>query len=161
MSDPQPNPYLPPGARVADPPTDPARFDGTLRPRVVLIALWLLWATIAIELIHKGLIVNDALRMGTTSVIASNSTIALVGVVCWMIVMIGRRRNWARVTYAILFALGTIGQVVNWQNLLNGPVRDLWIIVPQCGLQLVAMILLFRREANAWFGSRKAPDPAA
>ena len=161
MSDPQPNPYVPPVARVADPPTGPAGFDGVPRPRVVTIALWLLWAGIAIELIDRAFDVRAALQTQATVVIASNGMIAMMGAVCGLIVMIGRRGNWARIIYAMLFALGALIQVWNWQNLLNGPARDLWVIVPQFGLQLAAMILLFRREADAWFGKRKAPDPGA
>jgi hypothetical protein len=149
MSDRAPNPYQPPTARVADPPA----FDGA--PRVVTIALWLLWAGIAIELIDTAFDAHAALQTRSSVVIATNATIAMVGVVCWLIVMIGRRRNWARIAYAFLFALGAIIQVLNWQNLLNGPTRDLLFIVPQFGLQLAAMILLFRPEAGVWFRSRQ------
>jgi hypothetical protein len=161
MNEPQSNPYQPPVARVADPPTDPSRFGGTARPRVVTIGVWLLWATIAIELIDKAFEVRDAVRMGTSMVIASNGTMALVGAVCLLIVIIGRRRNWARITYAMLFALGTMVQLFNWQALLDGLTRDLLFILLQWAVQLAAMILLFSRDANGWFGSRKAPDPGA
>jgi hypothetical protein len=155
MNDPQSNPYRPPVAQVADPP----RSDDT--PRIVAIALWLLWTGIAVEVIDTAFDVHAGLQTHASVVIATNGTIAMVGVVCWLIFMIGRRRNWARIVYAVLFALGAIVQGLNWQNLLNGSTRDLLSIVSQFGLQLAAMILLFRREADEWFGSRKGPDLAA
>lgn len=155
MSSSQPNPYLPPVARVADPPIDPASFDGVPRPRVVTIALRLLWSSIAIEVVDAAFDAHDAWRTSSSVVISANGTMALVGVVCGLIFMIGRRRNWARLVYAFLFALGTGVQVWNWEALLSGPTRDLWTIVPQFAVQLAGMILLFLPAAGTWFRWRK------
>ena len=107
-----------------------------------------------IELIDAMLDIREDSQQGSLVVVASAVTMTLVGIVCWLIAMVGRRRNWARIAYASLFALGMFVQVWNWQGLLNGPLRDLLTIVSQFGLQLAAMILLFRPEANAWFRSR-------
>jgi hypothetical protein len=150
MSDRAPNPYQPPATRVADPPA----LDAAPRPRIVTIAVWLLWGQIALELIDAVLDIRDDSQQGSLVVVASAVTITLVGMVCWLIFMIGRRRNWARIAFAFLFALAMFAQVWNWQGLLNGPLRDLLMIVAQFGLQLAAMILLFRPQASAWFRSR-------
>jgi hypothetical protein len=151
MGDPAVNPYQPPAARVADPPA----FDGVPPPRIVTIAVWLLWTQIVLELIDAMLDIRDDSQQGSLVVVASAVTMTLVGMVCLLIVMIGRRRNWARIVYAFLFALGLFIQVSNWQGLLNGPLRDLLMILSQLVLQLAAMILLFQRGASAWFRSRK------
>jgi len=145
------NPYRPPSARVADV-ADPAA--ATPRPRVVSIAVWLLWASIVLELLDELFDIYDQSRRGAIVVAASAITIFLVGVVCWLIFMIGRQRNWARITYAILFALGMSVHLVNWQITWNGPPRDLAAIVLQSGLQLAAVVLVFQRAANAWFRTR-------
>lgn len=148
MMDAPNNPYRPPSARVADPAV------ATPRPRAVSIAVWLLWAQVAIEVLETLLDAHDGLQKGGTVVVASNMTMVIIGVVCWLIFMIGRRRNWARITYAFLFALGMGVQLVTWQNTLNGPPRDLVAIALQSGLQLAAVVLVFQRAANAWFRTR-------
>jgi len=150
MSDRAPNPYQPPAARVADAPA----VDDVPPPRIVRVAVWLLWAAMAIEGINGLLEVREDSQPRSLVIAASAVTIVLIGVVCWLIAMIGRRRNWARIIYALLFVLGMGIQVWNWQGLLNGPLRHVLTIMPQFALQLAAMILLFRREASAWFRSR-------
>jgi hypothetical protein len=150
MMDAPNNPYRPPSARVGD--------VMTPRPRAASIAIWLLWMSIAIEVLAKVLDVHDKLQREATVVVASGITMALVGVVCGLIVMTGRRRNWARIGYAVLFALGMGYFVTHWQEVVDGPFRDLLSIVMQSGLQIVAMMLLFLPSSNAWF--RPARDAA-
>lgn len=153
MMDAPNNPYRPPSARVED--VADSAASATPRPRAVLIAVWLLWATIAIEVLEKVLDAHNGLQSGAFVVVASNITIVMVGVLCWLIFMIGRRRNWARISYALLFALGMIFHLGNWQNALNGPPRELIEIALQSGLQLAAVVLVFQRAANAWFRTGK------
>jgi hypothetical protein len=147
------NPYRPPYARVADV-ANPAA--GTPRPRVVSLVLWLLWANIAIEILDKILDVREAWPAISIAVVPSAITTIMVGVLCWLIFMIGRRRNWARITYAVLFAFGMIFHLVSWRNTLESPPRELIAIVLQSVLQLSAMILVFLPAPNAWFRSRSA-----
>jgi hypothetical protein len=132
---------------------DPAA--ATPRPRAVSIAVWLLWAQIAVELLDELLDIHDASQSGAIVVAANAYTIVLVGGVCWLIFMIGRRRNWARIIYAFLFALGMTIQLVTWEATLNGLPRDLVAIVLQSGLQLAGVVFVFQRAANAWFRTRR------
>jgi hypothetical protein len=144
------NPYRPPAARVED----VAELAATPRPRVVSFVLWLLWANIAIEILDKILDVRDAWPMMSIAVVATSITMIVVGALCWLIFMIGRQRNWARITYALLFAFGMIFHLVNWRNALQSPPRELVAIVLQSGMQLSGMILVFLPASNAWFRSR-------
>jgi hypothetical protein len=145
------NPYRPPSARVAD---TADLVAAAPRPYVVSLVVWLLWANIAIEILDKILDVHDAWQTSSIVVIASTITMILIGVLCWLIFMIGRRRNWARITYALLFAFGMTFHLASWQNTLQSPPREVIAIVLQSGLQLSAMILVFLPASNAWFRSR-------
>jgi hypothetical protein len=145
------NPYRPPSARVADVAGPSA---GTPRPRVVSLVLWLLWINIAIEILDKILDVRDAWPTISIDVVAAAITTILVCVLCWLIFVIGRRRNWARITYAVLFAFGMTFHLMSWRNTLQSPPRELITIVLQSGLQLSAMIFVFLPASNAWFRSR-------
>ena len=148
------NPYRPPSARVEDVMDLTAAMS---RPRAASIAVWLLWAMIAIEILEKLRDGHEEWRLGTLSIVANAITMGLVGLMCWLIFMIGRRRNWARITYAVLFALGMFFHLMNWRNTLHGPPRDLIAIVLQTALQVSAMVLLFQSAANGWFRPRRDP----
>lgn len=147
------NPYLPPKARVAD--AGDAKRVAEPRPRLVTIALWLMWADIALELLDIALETREMLKTVQTVVIASNSTIVMIFVVCALIFMTGRRHNWARIAIAILLAVGMSWQVTHWQELLDKPFRDSIQIAVQGGIHLAAMVLLFLPASNAWFRARK------
>ena len=147
------NPYQPPKSRVAD-----AADFGALpmpRPRLVSIAVWRLWADIAFELLYKvydARVQEQPIRLATT---ASIVTLILVGVMSGLVFMTGRRRNWARITYAIAFALGMSYFATHWREVLDGPFRGVVSIVLQSILQFVAMVLLFLPSSNEWFRSRR------
>ena len=155
------NPYKPPSARVEDAAVDAAPV--TQRPAAVSIALWLLWMAMAIEVLNTAAGVREALPAGGVVVVATTFTLVMVGLVCGLIFMIGRRRNWARITYAVLFSLGMIVQFIIWQETLASPRREVLAIVLQSGLQFAAMILLFQRVSNAWFRTKRVKTgvPAA
>lgn len=142
------NPYEPPAARVAD--------AVAPRPKPVTIAVALLWTQMSIEVLDKVLDARDGLQRGETVMLASNFTMVMMVLVCGLIFMIGRRRNWARITYALLFSLGMVVQIATWRTTLEGLPREMLAIILQSALQLAAMILVFQRVANAWFETRRS-----
>lgn len=84
--------------------------------------------------------------------------IVAVLILLWLIVKISHGRNWARITYLIFFVLGLIGII---QKYLMTPTQPMliqaWDIIA-CLLQLVALVLLFTKDSNQWFRSKKITD---
>ena len=81
----------------------------------------------------------------------------ILGLMLWLIWMIGRGRNWARITYLILFLLGlpfSIGPLVQSFSLFP---LSASIGLAQMLLQIVALVLLFTGAARRWFSAPPAP----
>jgi hypothetical protein len=66
-------------------------------------------------------------------------------------IAIARGHNWARLTWAILFVVGMLFTPMIVNRLPE--IGPYWIInmVVQLGLQVVALVGLFSRDASAWF----------
>jgi hypothetical protein len=143
------NPYTPPTAPVSD--VDPR--PRLPRPRQVTLAIVLFWISVAFAL-------PDLLDMGDLDsgdpddvvpmVFGWVFALAIMAVLVWVIVSIGRAKNWARWTYLVLAMLGWVYLIVDteaaqarsWSDWLEGLI-DVAIIV-----------LLFLPASNAWFRAR-------
>ena len=69
----------------------------------------------------------------------------------FFIYMIGKGRNWARITFLILFSLGVPLTVLPLLKLLQAnPVIGL-LQVAQTIMQLLALIFLFEKSSSEWF----------
>ena len=80
-------------------------------------------------------------------------------VIIWgtfLISMIAKGRNWARITFLVLFILGvplSISPLL--KSLATNPVSGLLGLV-QAALQLIALVLLFQKTSSAWFVAPRA-----
>jgi hypothetical protein len=155
------NPYAPPSTKVED-------VDGGVpmeRPREVKLAITLFWISVVVALpvwFDLGEVDPGDPDQFTPWVFGVVFAVAMMAFTVWVIVSIGRARNWARITYLVLASLGWIFMLMDvpgmysrsWYygaaNLFNA-VCDLGIVV-----------LLFMRASNAWFrahGRRPADAP--
>ena len=141
------NPYEAPRARVADV-ADMTR-PNTPRPGVISLAVVLLWAAMAFEAL--GMALDFDRYASAVGMVALGVTLVLVGFVLWLITLIGKGRNWARLTYLALFVLGSIYHLTHMRELLTHSAFDVVTTLAQTAMQLAAMVLLFLRESNAWF----------
>jgi hypothetical protein len=84
---------------------------------------------------------------------------AIMAFFCLLIFKISSGRNWARVTFVVIFLLGLVlglpGLMAEFQR---APALALVSVVTAV-LQLWAVILLFTSPGKGWFGM-KAADPA-
>jgi hypothetical protein len=151
------NPYRPPGAAVADVP-EAAALD---RPRVIKLAIQMLWLAQVLSAV-LGLV--DLLETASENAYFGVSAIAFgVGVTLSFLVSLwiyGRAyagRNWARIAIVVLQLLGFA--ILAWSfawafETEGGPsysAVDILGIVASSGLAVVALVLLFFPDANAWY----------
>ncbi len=83
----------------------------------------------------------------------------VVGLLCFIVYNINRGYNWARLTFLILFLIGTpfaISQVV--QDLANHPITAR-ISVAQIVLQAIALVFLYLKRSSTWFREMKRTSP--
>jgi len=151
------NPYAPPGATVADPPTPPIQ-----RPPLVARAVQLLWISFVIGLI--GTFVHETVATSLEWIITTVFVAVYSAVVVWLLYKIGRRRNWARIVYLVLAMISYLMMALDWRSYYYSYWdHPGWIVLDFMGIaaELVALGLLFCRPANAWFRARSQPDQTA
>jgi hypothetical protein len=77
---------------------------------------------------------------------------ALIGINWYMFHMIGKGKNWARVTFLALFIIGVPFQVFSFQYSLNMfATLSVLLRIGHMVIQVVAIALLFQKPSNAWF----------
>ena len=80
--------------------------------------------------------------------------------VLWsLIYLIGKGRNWARITYLLVFvaplpiALPDLLQVLRWSPWLGSA------LLAQLTVQIVAVVLLFQKPSSEWFRQLRSTKP--
>lgn len=120
------------------------------KPSQVTLALQLLWGSVGLgvfEFLFRWPNIDNAAPLSFVLVVA----IATTALVSWLIVMIGRGRNWARIVYLVVFLLGVpLIAFGLTEELTRRPVIGL-INLAQMALQAVALVLLFRPPGSSWF----------
>ncbi len=83
------------------------------------------------------------------------------GFMIFLTVMISRGRNWARVTYLVLFAVFLIPSVISLiHSFLVIPFFSL-VKLAQLVSGIVALVLLFSRKSSEWFTAKPTPNESA
>ncbi len=147
------NPYAPPTAQVAN--VDP---DLPLpRPRAVSLAILFFWISVAVSLplwFVDGAVDTSDSDVFAVMVIGWIIGIALLAFTIWVIVSIGRARNWARITYSVLAILGWLMVIVDLPGLVASPWYNWLGYLLNAALDVAIVVLLFTPAANAWFRAR-------
>ena len=128
------------------------------KPRSVTLAVTLLWVSLAIGVI-KAPFDPAGLNAVPFPAIVWSVAAVIMAFFCLLILKISSGRNWARVTFLVIFLLGLVlgvpGLMAEFQR---APVLAL-VSVAASVMQLWAVILLFTSPGKGWFG-KKAADPA-
>ena len=81
------------------------------------------------------------------------------GLIWLLIYMIGKGKNWARITFLVFFIIGIPLSIVTFPlyllSLSDTPVIDGSLFLVQTGMDLVALVFLFQGESSAWFKALK------
>ena len=123
------------------------------KPRPIVTAVNLLWASLAVGLVKM---LMDFSNLSTVAPAAFTNfilvfTFALSG---FLIFKISAGRNWARITFLVLFIIGVLPTL----PIVFGEFSRSTVVgalsVAQIGLQVYALFLLFTQPGSGWF--RKA-----
>jgi hypothetical protein len=130
-----------------------AHDQQSLKPRKIGLAVKLLWIGIGIGVLQFliFLVQNDD---SSSSASAIAMAILSLSVVSFLVVMIDRQRNWARIAFTILLILGIPGVLRQFFFFLeHSPLIGLLVLM-QMAAQTFAAVVLWKNEANSWFKSR-------
>jgi hypothetical protein len=146
------NPFKPPQAKL-----DVPRERGPV-PRSVKAAALLVWSAATL-----GLLTNIAMWSGAVTFPGRPETMASGvisgGVMFAFMCLLGWKmregRNWSRIIFTIIVGLGVVGVAISLgfaTNFLKAMPLTLWVgSIVQTLLQLAAAVLVFTRDARAWF----------
>ena len=126
------------------------------RPKKVQNAVTILYVTLGIGIVRAVMEASANAEMAGVGFLMF-VTLVVFAVMVFLIAMIGRGRNWARITLLVFFLLGlplSILPVI--RSFTNSPISGV-LGLAQVILQIVAIVFLFQQEASAWF----KPKPAA
>jgi hypothetical protein len=124
------------------------------RPDMVSKAITLLYVTLGIGLLRTIL---EAPRLSKSSSLAF---VLFVGIFVlgftWLIVYkIAKGRNWARITFLILFVLGIPLSVVPLLQSLAVNLFSGLLGICQVIIQVISLVLLFLKPSSEWFKRMK------
>ena len=141
------NPYSAPRSAVTDALAPPME-----RPRVVVIAVALLWTEVALGLLEslldwRNLMASDSARFGLIV------DVLFVGLSVLINIMVWRGRNWARIVGLVLTILGVVGFApVVGAEFARAPFVTLLVMV-ELLLDVIALYLVFV-PGRQWFARR-------
>ncbi len=129
---------------------------GGFMPTQIILATRLMWASLGL------VIINSAIQWGyltsqATPVFLVTVQAATLAIVAWLIYKIGRGRNWARVTFAIMFVLGLLPALPMMAATFNRSLVAGCLTVVSTICQFVALYLIFTAPGRSWFSP--APKP--
>ena len=131
------------------------------RPASISAVVTLLYVVLALGVIRSAIVfgrlsAQAGAEFGRLSPVAGASFVLFVqgtsfAFVWFLIFMIGRRRNWARVVFLVMFVVGipfTVKPLID--SFSASPISGV-LGVAQLALQITALYLLFRPAGRAWF----------
>ena len=126
------------------------------RPKKVQNAVTILYVTLGIGIVRTVMEASANVEMAGVGffIVVTLVTFAF-GV--FLFAMIGRGRNWARITLLVFFLLGLPLSILPLiRSFTISPISGV-LGLAQVILQIVAIVFLFQQDASAWF----KPKPAA
>lgn len=118
------------------------------RPLAVARAVNCLWASLGLGLV-KTIFDMQHLSAQATPAFTNFILLAVFGITALFIYKMAQGRNWARITYLVLTALGLLPWLP-MAEFARSPVLGAFSAL-QFGLQALALCLLFTRPAKLWF----------
>jgi len=125
------------------------------KPRNIVIAVNLLWATLLVGLLNGLGFGCRTLHPSLVSVFMVTVVIGTAAVIALLVFKISCRRNWARLTITALFLIGVPACFrISLSELLCFPILGV-VMIMNIAAQGCAIYLLFTKSGNAWFEKTK------
>ncbi len=139
------------------------------KPKNVILAIQLLWATIAVAVLSMALDWNQTLEKLNDQIthqfpgfpIKPELFIILIwgftlAILIWLIIKITSGRNWARILYLIMTVIGLPFSIPELVDKFNTSMLTFFLAFLTTILSVAICVLLFMPSSNAWFKELKA-----
>jgi len=120
------------------------------KPQEVGTAVKFLYATVGIG-VMRSIMESSRHAEATSRGFVVAMTFSVFVFMCFIIFMIGKGKDWARIAFLVLFIVGVPMSIFPMiQSLTLDPMSGLLGLV-QVVMQLIAIVLLFQGDSSAWF----------
>jgi len=124
------------------------------RPDKVGTAVTLLYITLGIGGVRSIMEASMNAQMASPGFVMF-ITFFVLGIIWLLIHMIGKGRNWARITFLVLFIIGIPFSILPLMDSLStNPISGL-LGLGQTVVQIIALVFLFQRPSSEWFRAMK------
>jgi hypothetical protein len=113
------------------------------KPAIITKAIWLMC-------ISLGIVFVSSLWLSFHNLVAAQPGFFTLLIMAWLTHKTNQGRNWARITFLVLYILGTIISIPAFLTVSHSIV-DIGIFVIQAILQAAALVMLFAASARPWF----------
>jgi hypothetical protein len=125
-------------------------WNPALKPHKITVAVLMLWISLGLGVVRSAWEMPAQVEQNSLGfvIFVIAVTLLFTGFFIWRI---DRGKNWARITYLVLFILGAPFSIyLLIKSMVFEPISDLISIV-QFVLQIIALVFLFQKNSNAWF----------
>ena len=125
-------------------------WNPALKPHKITVAVLMLWISLGLGVVRSAWEMPAQVEQNSLGfvIFVMAVTLLFTGFFIWRI---DRGKNWARITYLVLFILGAPFSIyLLFKSMAFEPISDLISIV-QCVLQIIALVFLFLKNSTAWF----------
>ena len=126
-----------------------------IRPDRVNTAIKLLYSSLGVGVVRSLLEAPALIKQGASLGFVVFVSVFVLAFLSFFIHKIGKGRNWARITFLVMFILGipiSISPMI--QSLMNNPVSGM-LGLAQLVVQIIAIVFLFQKTASNWFKTIK------
>ncbi|GEP46099.1 nuclear transport factor 2 family protein [Brevifollis gellanilyticus] len=135
-------------------------LDRSERPRQVLFAVRLLYASLGVGFLKIGIEASALTKIHSADRLVFLTLVIFV-IMALFFALIGMGKNWARILFLVSFLVGIPFWPGNMADAFRFSAFSGSLHVVQAGLQLWALILLFQSDSSAWFRRPSAWRAAA
>ena len=130
------------------------QIDSSGPPRAVQLAIKLCWLSVGLRVLTVPLLYGRLIKIGLSEsvlVAAMVGSVLMLSLTVWLIPKISARRNWARMTLAVMVLLSIpyFGQTL--PTSFEVSIIDGVLFLLAYGTKYLATTLLFVRQSASWF----------
>jgi len=130
------------------------------KPREATLATNLLWTSLGLGLINSAFQFSYLKTQAPVGFILVVAGLTLA-VMALLVYFISQGRNWARITFLVLFLIGLIPWFPQLVDTFSRSTLSGLLTVAQVVLQVVALYLIFSKPGAGWFAKRVGSEAAS
>ena len=129
-------------------------INSNQKPKKVQTAVTILYVTLGIGILRAVIEASANAEMAGVGFLMF-VTLVVFAFMAFLIAKIGGGKNWARITFLVLFLLGLLPSILPLLRSFDINPLSGFLGLAQIVLQILALVFLFQQESGDWFRAHK------